>query len=237
MGRKKKENKMYFTQDTENAIILYNNTTDIQEKNKIFSNQIYYPLFKLSQNIIHTFKFYYTDNNNIEDIQNELIEFLRNKLSGFNEELGFKAYSYFGMISKRWCILYNKKNYKKKIEKYDVESDEVSNSLNLSYNIDNNNTNFKLNFFIEEYINHLNKNLYKIFPKEDHAKIADAILEMFRKRENINIFNKKAIYINIKEIVDVKTPNITKITKIMYDIFKKEYIFYLENDYIRFLDK
>lgn len=235
--KKKKKNKNYFTQETENAIILYNKTNDIDEKNKIFSNEIYYPFFKLSQNIIHTFKFYYTDSNTIEDVQNELIEFLRNKLSGYNESLGFKAYSYFGMISKRWCILYNKKNYTKKLNKNDIDSEELKDSVYLSYDMNDTNSNSRLETFIIEFEKYMSRNLYSFFPKEEHAKTADAILELFRKKDQITIFNKKALYIYIKEIIDVKTPNITKITKVIYDVFKKEYVFYLENDYIRFLDE
>ena len=70
--------------------------------------------------------------------------------------------------------------------------------------------------------------------KENDAKIADAILELFRKRENLDVFNKKALYIYIREIIDAKTPKITKIADRLYDIFKRNYIFYLENGYIKF---
>ena len=63
---------------------------------------------------------------------------------------------------------------------------------------------------------------------------ADAILELFRKRENLDIFNKKALYIYIREIIDVKTPKITKIANQLYDVFKKHYIFYLEHGYVNF---
>jgi hypothetical protein len=66
------------------------------------------------------------------------------------------------------------------------------------------------------------------------AKIADAILELFRKRENLDVFNKKALYIYIREMIDVKTPKITKIADKLYDVYKKGYIFYLENGYIKF---
>jgi hypothetical protein len=73
-----------------------------------------------------------------------------------------------------------------------------------------------------------------LFPKENDAKAADAILELFRKREHLDIFNKKALYIYIREIIDVKTPKITKIASSLYDIFKRGYAFYLENGYVKF---
>jgi ribosome-associated toxin RatA of RatAB toxin-antitoxin module len=52
---------MYFTQETENAIIEYNNTLDFEVRSKIYRDRIHYAFFKLTENIIHTFKFYYTE--------------------------------------------------------------------------------------------------------------------------------------------------------------------------------
>ena len=76
--------------------------------------------------------------------------------------------------------------------------------------------------------------IYEIFPKGNDAQIADAILELFRKRDAIDVFNKKALYIYIREMIDVKTPKITKIANQLYVIFKDNYIFYLENGYVEF---
>jgi hypothetical protein len=64
---------------------------------------------------------------------------------------------------------------------------------------------------MNQYVDFVSVNIYVIFPKNNDAKIADAILELFRKRDNLEIFNKKALYIYIREIIDVKTPKITKI--------------------------
>ena len=53
---------------------------------------------------------------------------------------------------------------------------------------------------------------------------------LFRRRDAIDVFNKKALYIYIREQVDVKTPKITKIANILYGIFKEKYLFYLEHN-------
>ena len=57
---KKATNKNYFTQETEDAIVLYNSTESSLLKSKIYEDKIHYAFFKLTQNIIHTFKFYHT---------------------------------------------------------------------------------------------------------------------------------------------------------------------------------
>lgn len=231
--------KNYFTQDTENAIITYNTSLDFGERSKIYNDRIHYAFFKLTQNIIHTFKFYHTEVENIEDLQHEIITFLLSKIHMFNPSKGTKAYSYFGTIVKHWLILYNTKNYKKKVASVPISS--LNDDHSMAYTIEENNSpsdklshNDKISLFMDLYVDYCTNNIYTLFPKENDAKIADAILELFRKRENLDIFNKKALYIYIREIIDVKTPKITKIADKLYDIFKRNYIFYLENGYIKF---
>jgi hypothetical protein len=289
--------KRYFTEETEDAIILYNKTIDFNKRSQIYKDKIHYPFFKLTQNIIHTFKFYNTEVENIEDLQHELIIFLLDKIHLFNHRkniqdrlkkiiikefkeeyhLNFeeyvgevdkvtqeqidsfilplnisdtcreklnkltppKAYSYFGTIAKRWLIIYNDKNYNKKISSISLIS--IDNNLQESYTINENNSpsdrlphNDKLSLFMDLFIEYCTNNIYQLFPKDEEAKIADAILELFRKRDHLIIFNKKALYIYIKEIIDVKTPKITKVSDKLSAIFKNNYIYYLEYGYIKF---
>jgi hypothetical protein len=230
---KKKVSKNYFTQETEDAIVLYNNTLDFELRSQIYEEKIHYAFFKLTQNIIHTFKFYHTEVSNLEHLQHEIIVFLLSKIHLFDPSKGAKAYSYFGTIVKRWCILYNDKNYKSKISK--VSTDELLKDDTHSYTIEPTNSNDKLSIFMDEYVEFVSVNIYKLFPKEYDAKIADAILELFRKRESIDVFNKKALYIYIHEMIpDAKTPKITKIAGVLYGVFKKNYLFYLEQGYTSF---
>jgi hypothetical protein len=231
--------KNYFTQDTEDAIVAYNLCDDPSIRSKIYNDKIHYAFFKLTQNIIHTFKFYYTEVENIEDLQHEIVVFLLSKIHLFDPSKGAKAYSYFGTIVKRWLILYNEKNYKKRVAAVPVASLEEDN--NHSYVIEENNSpsdklghNDKISLFTDLFVEHCTSNIYNVFPKENDAKIADAILELFRKRDDLEIFNKKALYIYIREMVDAKTPKITKIADRLYDIYRNGYIFYIENGYIKF---
>ena len=230
--KKKKKGIQYFTQDTEDAIVLYNNTTDFEVKSRIYQDRIHYAFFKLTENIIHTFKFYYTEVDNIEDLQHEVITFLLSKIHLFNPEKGAKAFSYFGTIAKRYLILSNQKNYKKRIDT--IGLDAIEEDEEHSYSIDDSSHDERLSMYIDIYTEHVTKHIYTLFPKEYDARIADAILELFRKREHLDIFNKKALYIYIREIIDVKTPKITKIANQLYDIFKEGYIFYLEHGYTSF---
>ena len=232
--RKKKTSNVYFTKDTENAIVAYNLSTDFEERNKIYNDQIHYAFFKLTENIIHTFKFYYTEVDNIEDLQHEVITFLLSKIHLFDQSKGAKAFSYFGTIAKRYLILSNQKNYKKRVETSPVASIEEDEKF--SYQLDDTKSVVESNLskFMDEYIEYCTENIFELFPKDTDARVADAILEVFRKRDSLDVFNKKALYIYIREMIDVKTPKITKIADQLYDIFKKKYVFYLEHGYTNF---
>lgn len=245
---KKPVNIPYFTHDTELAILDYNNSTDPEYRSRIYRDKIHYAFFKLTENIIHTFKFYHTEVENIEDLQHEIITFLLSKIHLFDPSKGAKAYSYFGTIVKRYLIFNNTKNYKKKIEHIDIDTfnfDNDNDNGNSKYLNDNfqysieisdekGNSYDKLSNFMDKYLEYCDENLYSLFTKEDDLKVADAVLELFRKRENLDIFNKKALYIYIREMVDVKTSQITKVSKRLHSIFKTGYNFYIENGYVKF---
>jgi hypothetical protein len=235
--KRRPKSKNYFTKDTENAIVRYNNEPDSEIRSQIYRDEIHYAFFKLTENIIHTFKFYYTEVDQIEHLQHEVITFLLSKLHLFNPENGAKAYSYFGTITKNWLIVYNTKNYKKRVQKAPV--DELFKDDNYSYNMGEEKEKDRLSIFLDSYIEYVEERFDEFFPKGNDAKVADAILELFRKRENLEIFNKKALYIYIREIMashglEVKTPKITKIASKLYGLFKESYIFYLETGYIDF---
>lgn len=135
--------------------------------------------------------------------------------------------------------MYNNKNYNSKIINISISNpteNEFSDHIEEQINEHNNKNDYsdELEYFIQEYTKYCSDNIEKLFPKKQDIQIADAILELFRNKENIDIFNKKALYIYIREIIDVKTPKITKIANELYAIFKKHYSFYIENDYINF---
>jgi len=229
--RKPKEPRVYFTLDTEEAIIEYLASDNQIFRNKIYKERIEYAFYKLAENIIHTFKFYYTDLDTIEELKHEVVTFLLEKLHLYDQSKG-KAYSYFGTIAKRYLIIYNNNNYKKLQERADVE--EIDEDKNVMYEtVREAEKQINPNNFIDQYICYIDKHLNTLFPKIQDAKTADAIIELFRKRETLEIFNKKALYIYIREMTDTTTPQITKITKKLNILRTRLYNEYYQHGYIK----
>ena len=224
--RRPKKSIDYFTLDTQQAILDYRKETSQLKRDQIFNENIYYAFYKLAENIIHTFKFYYTEVDNIDELKHEVIAFLLEKLHLYDQTKG-KAYSYFGTIAKRYLIVYNNNNYRRlkgKAAVDDVETDKtITNELLLSRPDDLEQTSF-----IELFIQKIDYELLDLFPKPQEARVGDAILELFKRRENIDIFNKKALFIYIKEITDAPTPVITKVIKVLKEIYRDMLNKYLE---------
>jgi len=209
--KKKIPKSYYFSQITENAIIRYNNTDDSVLKNKIYNEHIAYAFDKLSENIIHTFKFYYFDVPS-EQVKHEVVSFLVMNIHKFKEGKG-KAFSYFSIVAKNYLILHNNKNYKK----YKIH-DQIT-VLDFGRNIgvehldrEARDTNVE---FVNQMLEYWDKNITNIFRRQKDILVADSILEIFRRRENIENFNKKALYILIREMTGTKTQHITRIVNTM----------------------
>ena len=224
--RRPKKSIDYFTLDTQQAILDYRLETSPAIRNKIFNEKIYYAFYKLAENIIHTFKFYYTEVDNINELKHEVIAFLLEKLHLYNQDKG-KAYSYFGTIAKRYLIVYNNNNYKRLKGKATVEEVDTDKTITNELLLTQPDLFEEVNF-IDLYIKEVDNNLLDLFPKPQEARVGDAILELFKRRENIDIFNKKALFIYIKEITDAPTPVITKVIKVLKEIYREMHNQYLE---------
>lgn len=224
--RRPKKSIDYFTLDTQDAILRYRREVSTAQRNKIFNEEIYNAFYKLAENIIHTFKFYYTEVDNIDELKHEVIAFLLEKLHLYDESKG-KAYSYFGTIAKRYLIVYNNNNYKRLKGKAAV--DEVDEDKTIVNNLisESSDTPTEITFF-DTFVNYLDDNLLEIFPKPQEARVGDAIVAVCKRKESVDVFNKKALFIYIKEITDAPTPTITKVIKTIKHIYKDMLNKYLE---------
>ena len=82
---------------------------------------------------------------------------------------------------------------------------------------------------IDQFIKYVDENLMQLFDKDQEVKVADAILEVFKRRENIDIFNKKALFIYIKEMTDCQSNTITKVIKKLKAVYKEILDHHIEN--------
>jgi len=222
--RKPKTKRLYFGPEVDISIVKYNSTEDSAERSRIYQKEIKPAFEKLVQNIIHTFKFYYTDSQTLEQVQHEVVSFLVEKLPKFKAPNG-KAFSYFSIVAKNYCILKNKNNYKKltshdRIDMaIDSELEHIPDDTDAEHNVSD---------FIDKFVEYWDNNLETTFTKKADRLLAASVIELFRKRERIELFNKKALYIYIREMSDASTQQITKMVKTMKEKYASMYTDYLQ---------
>ena len=206
-----KKKNYYFTQETEDAIILYNKEENPAIRNVIYNKHIDYPFDKLAENIIHTFKFYYFDVSPNE-VKHEVVSFLVMNMHKFKEGKG-KAFSYFSVVAKNYLILNNNANYKKYKTHHDlIVLDSKKNAKKAVAEREANEDN---KLFVELLVKYWEKHIFKVFSKPREIAVADAIVELFRRSNTIENFNKKALYILIREMTGIRTQYITKVINVM----------------------
>lgn len=208
---------MYFTQNTEDAINKYNTETDLEVREKIFTDHILQPFQKLVENVFNTFKFSYFETGPL-DVQKECLSHLvsnlhkfdPNRKSKIHPDKKAKAFAYFSIIAKHYLILLNNTNYKKFNQNVEINEDRDENTVQLQQ-IDGYYAKEELNDFVRLMIGFWESNISKIFTKNRDLNIANAVIELFRNSNRIDAYNKKSLYLYIREMANVKTQQITKI--------------------------
>lgn len=211
----KGKSRVYFTDETEQAVIDYNKEHDPEIKNQIYNEKLKFAFEKIAENVFNTFKFSYCESGS-RDMQKEVVEHMIMNIHRFKSVKG-KAFSYFSIIAKNYLIAQNNNNYKmgninipiSDISKND-EDENKSIHVSLQYE-DRYYKDAENKELLETIVDFWDKNAERYFTKKRDLSIVYAVVELFRNCSRIENFNKKTLYLLIREISDCKTQQITKI--------------------------
>ncbi len=212
----KKRKNYYFTQDHENAIIRYSNTNCIRERTELYEIYIGPALSEMVDKIVFTYKF--TNLSNIDHLRDECKVWLVTILDKYDPSKGSKAFSYFSVITKNWFIHKVKKQQKAMAREVDYDNiskhhEEQYLSTTESYGTEREENEFWQSFYKELQSWDTSQ------MKENDLKVYKAINILFESKEDIEIFNKKAIYLYLREITGLNTKQIVNSLK----KFRKKY--------------
>ena len=221
MPRKKSKKKLYFGPEVQDAIIRYNSLNpdkDISARNKIYQEEIHKAFDKLCENIINTFKFTYFDDP-FEDVKHEVTTFLVMNMHKYDHTKGSKAFSYFSIVAKNYLILHNNNNYKKLKSHGDVLL--LDNEFNTTNRTRSLQVKEDVQDLTEQLIQYFEYHIPHMFRKKRDVDVAYSIIELFIRREEIENFNKKSLYVLIREMTGVHTTNITKVVNELKKRYRK----------------
>lgn len=217
MPRRSKKKNHYFTKVTEQAIIDYCATENTAERTKLYVEHIQPAFNELVTKIVYTYKF--TSLENIDYLKEDCKIWLTTILGKFDPSQGTKAFSYFSVVTKNWFTHKAKQQTKKnrrEIE-YDsmireIEAVSASDSEDL---FDEQEEREFWEFLLVEINSWQSPNL-----KPNEQKVLNAILTLMNNVDQIEIFNKKAIYLYMREITGLNTKQIVSCLNKMREKFR-----------------
>lgn len=225
-GKRKKNKKAnyYFTQKHEDAIVAYVNTKDKIERERLYVDLIRPALNDLVDKVVFSYKFITLPN--IDELKDECKVWLITVLDRYDHSKGSKAYSYFTVITKHWFFHRAKQNNKRKINEvqYDdvIKTEEENPQLIVSHQ-------YMITRERNDFLNALSEEVDRwsvLDMKETERKVYDAVKVLLENADNIEIFNKKAIYMYLRELTGLKTKQLASSLAQMreeYYEFRKEY--------------
>jgi hypothetical protein len=221
--RKYKKRKIYFTKEHENAIVEYALSQSQQVRTKLYIEYIRPVFNEMVDKIVYTYRF--TNLPNIDCLKDECKVWLTTILDKFDPNKGTKAFSYFSVITKNWFIHKAKKtaHQNKREVQYDQIPRSTTDSKMITYNYYHE-IREKKEFWEFLWVEIECWSQGELRPNE--KKVLEAVKILLSSSDSIEIFNKKAIYLYLREITGLNTKqivnNLNKV-RVKYKNFKKKW--------------
>lgn len=227
---KKKTSNYYFTSVHESAIVEYCGTEDRSKREQLYIEYIQPAFSEMVDKIIYTYKF--TNIPNIDVLKDDCKIWLTTILSKYDPNRGSKAFSYFSVITKHWFIHQQKKNSTK--VKREVAYEEILKEANHEKLVYNDDRYYDLRQRAE-FWNNLKIEVERwknsnLFTKDNEKKVISAVQILLESVEDIDILNKKAVYLYLREITGLKTKQIVNTLNKMRERYKYFIIKYERGD-------
>ena len=223
MPRKKSKKNHYFTQVHEDAIVKYALTDDRELRSKLYEEYIQPAFDDMVDKIIYTYRF--TTLPNIDYLRADCKVWLTTILNKYDPNKGSKAFSYFSVVTKNWFI-HKVKRTKKRLQT-EVFMEDVLNEADENL-VSEEPTYYDKRSEVEFWMS-LNNEIDtwdSFMVKENEKKVLMAVRILLDSADQIEIFNKKAIYLYLREITGLNTKqvvnNLNKLRK-RYRTFKTKW--------------
>ena len=197
----------YWGDIEEKAIVIFNTSDDVEEKHGVYVTVIQPAFKKLVENIYYTYNFnkILTD---FDQIEHELVTHLYEKIDRFDHTKGKKSYSFFGTVSKNWLI--QKSNSKKKMVFIDnQDKEDMLHNISLRQNEELEKQK-QLREFLSILPSYLKDDIFVDSLNKEDRLVLGVIADILENYDMFDIYNKKQLYLYIREATDLPSRKITK---------------------------
>lgn len=224
ISRKKPGTKSveYFDQYTQQAIVEYQKELIVDEKNKIYLEQIYPALDSLVENLINVYGFNVMYESR-EDLKNECLEFLYGTLPKFNAEKGSKAFSYFNVVAKNWLTIKSKQNSKRLQSYVSIDNKENLSQQDLEaiegYSVAPDGEELMIAAELRDRLSRLIEEIGNKAKTDNEQSCIKAIKILVENIDDVDFLNKRAVLLYLREITGFSSKQLS----ILLASIKKHY--------------
>ena len=208
----------YFTSDTDKYIKLFIFSQVSEEKHRLFNEGIRPAFQKLIENLIYVYGFFNIDD--VETLKRDCLANLYEQLPRFNCDQGTKGFSYFNVVAKNWFI----QKIRERKRKMQLEVD-------LHYDLDHEVVRKDPNFSVQPYEDsildrerwqHLGVGMHAWkarLRKKAEQQVLEAIIFLMENSELVTIYNRKAVYLYLRELTGLSTKQVVTSLKRIKDLY------------------
>lgn len=222
--KSKKKGKNYFTIDTQNKIIEYQKEVNLETKSKLYEMHIYPAFVELVHNLVSVYKFK-SLNEDMNHLKNDCVSFLFEQIYKWNPDKGTKAFSYFNVVAKNWLTIQSRKLLKiskKNVhfedpEMFTIQEKKYLREIEYDEELETLNKKNKLAIMIIEIIDHIEDHL----KEGNDKKCAHAVRTIFENIDNLDYFNKRAVFVYLREISGLNSSELSSSLSSIRKIYRK----------------
>jgi hypothetical protein len=213
--------KKYFTKDTQAAIYEFCNSEENAERAKVYEARIQPALMKLTENLIYIYGFHKCGEQPAH-LQQACVVALYETLHKFDHTRGTNAFSYFNVVAKNWLIVNSRRIKKRKFSSVPIDNYELlspNDQLKIAHHLYDA-CPIEKQIYKEslEQIKPLCEEILSELSKKNDVKCMNAILTIYENLDKLEFFNKRGIFIYIREISGL---NSKQLSSSMSNIRKK----------------
>lgn len=202
----------YFSDKTQEQIIVYQQEPDTEKKKKIYVKEILPAFDSLVENLINVYGFTVMYESK-QDLKHECLQFLYTAVDKFNAEKGSKAFSYFNVVAKNWLTIKSKQNMKRSQSYISIDDRD-----NLSKeDLEQIETYQFQPAFEETYVavnthEQLTKLISAVENKiktENEKMVVNAIKTLISNLEDVDLLSKRAILLYVRELTTLSSKQLS----------------------------
>lgn len=201
-----KTGQMYFSDETQAAIIEFQGQEDEKKRSDLYVTLIHPALDSLVENLILVYGFT-SPGESVEETKSDCISFLYSSLNKWSPDKGTKAFSYFNVVAKNFLIANTRKSIKRNRRHVSIDQEVGSDILSLeqskdieSYSIAPSPDDILIERNRRNEIMEVLLEIENIVEAEHEQACIKAIISVFERIDDLDFLNKRAIRIYVRDI-------------------------------------